>query len=86
MSHMEKDESMLKFAKRQVALNVCVGLLDNSPSSDWFGGEDIYIPITSGRYVLSGKNCLDQIGYNDFEVRNGNSPGFVVLISGSEPV
>lgn len=48
--------------------------------------EDHFIPLTGGRFILAGRNCPAQIGLNDFGVQGGRSPGFFVLISGSENI
>lgn len=40
--------------------------------------------MRSGRYLLTGSDCFDQTGHNDFGVREGRRPGFFVLDSVSE--
>lgn len=42
--------------------------------------------VTGGSYLLSGRDCPDHTGYNDFEVWEGRSPGFSVLPSASAAI
>lgn len=59
---------------------VCPGV---SPKL-YFFEVDLYLPINCARNLLICQNSPDQAGQNDIEVREGRSPGFVVLVSRSE--
>lgn len=50
------------------------------------GNEDLYLPSTGGRYLLAGRHSSDQTLQNDFEAREGWSPGFFLLVHGSEDI
>lgn len=42
--------------------------------------EDTSVLLQSGRrYMLTGKDCLPQCGYNDFEVRERRSRGYFMI-------
>lgn len=84
--YMEKDESGSKFARRWASLDVCIGLLGSMLGLDGFGGQDLYLPVTDELYPLILQYCPYQTGHNDFGVREEESPGFFVLVSGSERI
>lgn len=48
--------------------------------------ENHYLPVTGGRCLLTGRACPAQTEHNGFEVREGQSPKFFVLISWSEAI
>lgn len=43
-----------------------------------------YLPVTGSWYILTGGDCPNQTRYNNFEVREGRSPGYFVLVCGFE--
>lgn len=50
------------------------------------GSEELYLPATGGRNYLAGRDCQDQTRRNEFEVDEGRSPVFFMLLYGSEAV
>ena len=46
---------------------------------------DLYLPVSGGRFLLTGKDCPAQVGHNDFDHRQGTGPGFFVIVTGAEP-
>lgn len=52
---------------------------------DTAGKEEVYLPRTGDRYLLTDRNCSDQTGHGDFKVQESRSPSFFVLPFLSEP-
>lgn len=77
---------MLKFARIPASLYVWVVLFSALIGLNRFGGEDLYLRVPGGRYLVMDRNRLEQTDHNDFEVREGNRAGFFVCFSGSEAV
>lgn len=46
--------------------------------------QNLLIPKTGGRYLITGKDCPPQTGRKDFERRRGNKPGYFVIVNDSE--
>lgn len=44
------------------------------------------IPDSGGRFLINGRGVESQVGHNDFEPRKGESPGYFVIVSGTESV
>lgn len=42
--------------------------------------------MTGGRYMLTGRDFLDQNGHNNFEIQKGLDPGLFLFFSGSEGI
>lgn len=53
---------------------------------DRYFREPLFLPIASRRYLLSDRNCSDQTGHKNFEVRKVKSHRFFILVSESEMV
>lgn len=56
---------------------------------DWlerFWGKDFCLPVNGGRYLLVGRDRSDRTGHNNFDIQEGRSPGFIVMIPGSEAI
>lgn len=70
---MKKDESRNKFAKRQTALNVCVGMVYVMMTLKISEMEELYLPFNSNRNLRRGCDCREQPVQNDFEVREFRS-------------
>lgn len=93
-SYLEKSQNTLNFARRRTSLDIWVGPLEASLGLDIFDGDNLYLSITCGLYLsttcglylFNGQNCPDQTGYNDFEVLEGKSPGFLIVFSGSKEI
>lgn len=82
--YMEKSEMRLKFERKRTFLVLWVNLFSSSFSSNLFGGKDRYTPITDRQDLLTGQNCPDQTGHDDFKVPEGKSPRFFIFVSGPE--
>lgn len=51
---------------------------------DIAANEELYLSVTGSRYLLTDLEYPDQTWHKGFEVRNGESPSFLVLVPGSE--
>lgn len=65
-------------------MDVWVDLLDGMLGLKVFGAEYLYQYVCGARYALTGQSRPGQTGHSDFEVREGKSHGFFVLIYVSE--
>lgn len=81
---MENGESCLKCARRRAALGMWAETIGALMSLDKAGDKEYLLPVTGGWYVLTGRDFSNQTGHKNFEVREGRSPGFLVLGYGSE--
>lgn len=68
------------------ALHVSVDLLFAKLGSDVLDEEDVYLPVTDGRYLLKLENSPDHTGHNCFDVREGKCPWYFVRASRSEAI
>lgn len=48
--------------------------------------EHLHLPVAGSRNLLTGPSCSDRTGHSDFEVLEGRSTGFFVLVSVTEPI
>lgn len=85
-SYMKINESSVKCAKRWAAFGVWVPLVCAMMALRIAGREQFYLPVTDGRYILTGCDCLDLTGQNVFEAWEGLITGFLSLVSGSEKI
>lgn len=56
------------------------GMLEGMLSSAVSGGDDLYLPVATGRYHFTGQNCAELTGPGDFEVREDNRSRWLVLV------
>lgn len=56
---MEKDYSRLKSARRRTALNIWVEMICATIEFDMAANEELHLTLTSGRNLLSGRDCPD---------------------------
>lgn len=43
--------------------------------------EELYLPVTSGAPLSTGRGCLNKTEHSYFEVQQGRSPGLLALVS-----
>lgn len=65
---MKTNERQVMFAKQRAALDVWENISGPMMGLDIAENEELYLPVISGRYLLGGRDCLDQTGHNDIEV------------------
>lgn len=82
---MEKEDSTVKFAKRQGALDEWMGMIGATLTLNTIPDEKIYLPVTAGQYSLC-RNCTVQIGHNSPKFREGRSPSSSILIFATESI
>lgn len=85
-SYMEKAHTLIKFAERQAASDVWVGTISDMKALDSVADKKLQILLMGGQYLLTGLDCLELTGKNDFEVREARSPRFFVLLSFPEGI
>lgn len=69
---------------RQVSLGVLICVIGTMMILDSADDANIYLPMTSGRYLLKCRASLDHTGNNSLEFSQGPSAGLFVLASVSE--
>ena len=45
----------------------------------------LLLPVTGGRFLVTGQNCPPQDGHNDFNHEDPAGPGFFIIVTGSDP-
>ena len=45
----------------------------------------LLLPVTGGRFLVTGENCPPQDGDNDFYHNDPAGPGFFIMVTGSDP-
>lgn len=68
---MERGNSRVKFTRKRVALHVWVAIIGAMLALNIAENKELYLPQTDGRYLLTGSDCSDQTGRNDFEAWDG---------------
>ena len=89
-----EENGNVDYAYKRAHIDVWIGMLasmlhlDNaSRTSDIDSFEPLYIPVTGGRYLFTGKDCDVQVGHNEFAQRpTGKTPGYFVMVTGPEAV
>lgn len=81
-AYTKKSESRVQFARRRAPLAVFITIIRAKMASDNSGNKKLYPPLTAGRYILTGSNCLDKSGHKDFEVWEGRSSEFLCSFLG----
>lgn len=47
--------------------------------------EEVWIPSSGARFVITGMECLQQCSHNNFaSVASGRDPGFFIIVTGRE--
>lgn len=59
ISFIAKGYSRLKFERRRTTLNPCMEMVDITMNWDTYENEKLYLPVTSGWYLIAGRDCLD---------------------------
>lgn len=83
---MEMGRSLVKLARKQASLDAWLRKLGAIFTLDSSADEELYLPVTGARHLLTGHGCPDQIGHTDLEVQEVRSPGFFTPVSGSEAI
>lgn len=78
-SCMESGGSRVNFAKKRAALNVRVEIIGTELALHNARNEELYLPVTGARYLLTGHHCQDQTSHNDSEIRERQSPESVLV-------
>lgn len=73
---MDERYSRVKSARRGAILDVWAGMIGAITVLGTVGNEELYLPFTGGRYLLSVRDFMDKNEHKDFEVREGRSQGF----------
>lgn len=81
---MGNGESRVLFPMGRAALDVYLGMIGSVVALDIARNEELYFSVTGGLYLLTGRNFHNQPEGNSFEVGEGRSPGFFVVVSGYE--
>lgn len=68
MLYMEKSESLVCFAIRRAGLNVWLDILGAIMAFDIAENEELYVPVTGSRFLLTGRESSEQTAHNDFKV------------------
>lgn len=76
--HTFEDDSYVWSGKGRAALHVWLSCLI-APMAIEENAERLYMVATGGRYLLSRKDFKVHCGNYDFEVRPGQSPGFLIV-------
>lgn len=69
--YTEKSERRFKFAGRQTALDVCERTTDAIMNLEITPNNELELPVTGDRYLLTGCDCMDWTWPNDYKVREG---------------
>lgn len=79
---METDENVwLAQTRAFLDFYVCTFMKNIAPCNY----EDMAIPKTGGRFLMTGKGCLPQTGHNDFpHTLETNSPGYFAIVTMEE--
>lgn len=85
-TYMELGNSRVKFAERLAALRAWVEIIGTIMALDTVLNEDFYPSMIGRRHFLAGRDCLDEPGQWNFEVREGRSPESLVLVFGFEAI
>ena len=85
MSYLLKPGPPAWMAKARVLLDVYVGQLCAIVELRSMNDRDLYLPVSGGQFLLTGKDYPAQVGHNDFDHRQGTGPGFFVIVTGAEP-
>lgn len=83
---MDKGDSELKVSRKRTALGVRLGMSGAKMVLDTARDKELYLPVTGGKYFLTGRGCQKHIGLNDFEVQESRSPGCFLVIPEAEPM
>lgn len=84
--YMEKAEGPVKVASRWTALDVLVRIIGATLAICDSGNEEHYLPVTSGRELLTGRDRLNHTEHSYFELRDIRSSGFFELVLGSKAI
>lgn len=76
---MEKVENIENFVRRLDALKLWLGMLGATINLNRAGNENLYLLMTGSRYLLIGKDCIDQTRHNDL---NSRKVGAQVCLAG----
>lgn len=68
---MEKGESRIKFAEKETALDLGVGMIGDTTAMNIAEIEELCLPLIDVRYLLLGRDRAGQTWHNDFEGRRG---------------
>lgn len=77
---MEGDENRLNFASGWVSLDLCIGLLGALLKLGIFGEEDLYLPVTSRRYLSRASTALTGRVTTTWKSGKVESPDFFSLL------
>lgn len=83
---MDNGDIRVKFTKRLAALDVRVLRIWALKALNSSGDKMLYVPKIGGRYILTGGDYPDQTGSSRFEIREGRSPRFFVVVSESDGI
>lgn len=83
---MERGEGQVKFARRGFVLNVFFGIFSAMVALYISKNKKLYLSVTAGSYLLTGRDSPDETEHNDLEVWEGRGPEFFELVSASEAV
>lgn len=86
MSYMEKADGRVKFARRRAALEVWLKMSGATMDLHSVGEGAHFLSLAGAQYFLTGRNCPNRIGHNDFEGREGQNKRFFMLVLRSEAI
>lgn len=83
---MDVSDGQRKSKRKQGLLHMLLGMISATLAFDSYGDDELYLPLTGGRYLLTDRDCPDHIRQNGPEVQKGRSSWFFVLATGSEAI
>lgn len=83
---MESGEASVKFVRTRAALGARLKMLDFMMDLDSAAEKNLHLSSTDRWYLLLGRDCPDLTEHYAFEVREGRSPGFFILVYGAEAI
>lgn len=76
---MKNEDRGVKSVARKAVLDLSVGIIGAVLGFDRDGDEEHYLPLSSGRDLLTDRGFPDPTGHKAFEAVEGQSAGFFVL-------
>ena len=87
MEHIEQSDEMQWASKSRAMLDVWLAQIVSTLHSYSDGKENVWVPNTGGRLLLTGNGCERQRPHNDFPVDKNKdaTSGYFVMVSGNDP-
>lgn len=83
---MQQVESPVQLTERWATIDVWLETRRAMRDLDSAESEKLFLPVTAGQYILTGRDWSEQTGHNDIETRQARSAWFFGLVSRSKGI